>query len=325
MDHLLHTHRLTLRDFVLSDFDAVHTYASDPLVTRFTSFGPNTVGETRDFLSRSIDAGAASPRQVHTFAVIEQSSGHLIGSCGLEQCDGTGRHYVFGYCLHRDWWGRGFGQEAARALVQFGFDRLQAHRLWAHVFLGNSASVRILEGLGFRREGLALQSLYVRNAWHDILTFGQLRSEWLTENPRTIRQSIRLTALVVRDYDEALDFFVEKLGFRLIEDTYITEQDKRWVVVAPAGSHESALLLARAGNEEQASRIGNQTGGRVFLFLHTDDFWRDYHAFKARGIVFVREPKEERYGTVAVFQDVCGNRWDLLQPKRDGRPEGGRL
>src|SRR6266403_1808386 len=86
MDHLLHTHRLTLRDFVLSDFDAVHTYASDPLVTRFTSFGPNTLEETRDFLSRSIDAGAASPRQVHTFAVIEQSSGRLIGSCGLEQC-----------------------------------------------------------------------------------------------------------------------------------------------------------------------------------------------------------------------------------------------
>jgi RimJ/RimL family protein N-acetyltransferase/catechol 2,3-dioxygenase-like lactoylglutathione lyase family enzyme len=316
---MLQTHRLILREFVLSDFDAVHDYASDPLVTRFTSFGPNTVEETRDFLNRSIHAGSVSPRQAHTFAVIEQSSGHLIGSCGLQPCDGTGRHYAFGYCLHRHWWGRGFGQEAARALLQFGFDRLQAHRIWAHVFLGNTASTRILEGLGFRREGLALQSLYVRNAWHDLLTFGQLRSEWLAGNPPAIRQSIGLTALVVRDYDEALEFFVGKLGFRLLEDTYIAEQDKRWVVVAPRGSHESALLLARASNELQASRIGSQTGGRVGLFLYTDDFWRDYHAYQAKGIVFIREAQEERYGTVAVFQDVYGNQWDLLQPKR-GRP-----
>jgi RimJ/RimL family protein N-acetyltransferase/catechol 2,3-dioxygenase-like lactoylglutathione lyase family enzyme len=310
---MLQTKRLILRDLVLADFDAVHEYASDPLVTRFTSFGPNTAEETRDFLSRSIHAASVSPRQIHTMAVIERTTGQLIGSCGLEPCDGTGRHYVFGYCLNRHWWGRGFGREAADALVQFGFDRLQAHRLWAHVFLGNTASARILEGLKFRREGLALQSLYLRNTWHDILTFGQLRSEWLAAGPAAIRQSIGLTALVVRDYDEALEFFVGKLGFRLIEDTYIAGQDKRWVVVAPPGSHESALLLARAANPEQASKIGNQTGGRVFLFLHTDDFWRDYQAYRAKGIVFIRDPKVERYGTVAVFQDVCGNQWDLLQ------------
>jgi catechol 2,3-dioxygenase-like lactoylglutathione lyase family enzyme len=129
-----------------------------------------------------------------------------------------------------------------------------------------------------------------------------------------MKQSIGLTALMVREYDEALEFFVGILGFRLIEDTYIPEQDKRWVVVAPPGSHESALLLARAANPEQSSRIGNQTGGRVFLFLYTDDFWRDYRAYKAKGIVFVRDPKEESYGTVAVFEDIYGNRWDLLQP-----------
>jgi RimJ/RimL family protein N-acetyltransferase/catechol 2,3-dioxygenase-like lactoylglutathione lyase family enzyme len=313
---MIQTSRLILRDFVLSDFDAVHEYAADPLVTRFTGFGPNTTEETRNFLARSVAASSVIPRQNYTFAVIEQDSGRLIGGCGLEQCDGTGQHYTFGYVFHRHWWGRGFGREAAAALVQFGFDRLRAHRLWAYVFLGNAASARILEGLKFRREGLALQSLYLRNAWHDILTFGQLRSEWLAASPPVVRQSIGLTALVVRDYDEALEFFVGKLGFRLTEDTYIAGQDKRWVVVAPPGSHGSGLLLARAGNEEQASRIGNQTGGRVFLFLHTDDFWRDYHAYKAKGVVFVREPKEERYGTVAVFQDVCGNQWDLLQPKR---------
>ena len=179
MIHTLQTNRLILRDFVLSDFDAVQEYAADPLVTRFTAFGPNTAEETRDFLARSIAASSLIPRQNYTFAVIEQDSGRLIGGCGLEQCDGTGQHYVFGYCFNRRWWRRGFGKEAAGSLVQFGFERLHAHRLWAHVFAGNAASVRILEGLAFRREGLALQSLYLRNSWHDILTFAQLRSEWL--------------------------------------------------------------------------------------------------------------------------------------------------
>ncbi|HSZ09469.1 MAG TPA: VOC family protein [Steroidobacteraceae bacterium] len=130
-----------------------------------------------------------------------------------------------------------------------------------------------------------------------------------------MKQSIGLTALVVRDYDEALEFFVGKLGFNLIEDTYIAGQDKRWVVVAPPGSCEASLLLARAADPEQASRIGNQTGGRVFLFLYTDDFWRDYHAYQSQGIVFVRDPKEESYGMVAVFKDLYGNQWDLLQPR----------
>jgi catechol 2,3-dioxygenase-like lactoylglutathione lyase family enzyme len=131
-----------------------------------------------------------------------------------------------------------------------------------------------------------------------------------------MQQSIGQVALVVREYDEALDFYVGTLGFTLVEDTYIPEQDKRWVVVAPPGASESRLLLARAMGEEQASRVGNQTGGRVFLFLYTDDFWRDFHAYKAKGIVFVREPKEESYGTVAVFEDLYGNLWDLLQLKR---------
>jgi catechol 2,3-dioxygenase-like lactoylglutathione lyase family enzyme len=128
-------------------------------------------------------------------------------------------------------------------------------------------------------------------------------------------QAIGQVALVVREYDEALAFFVGTLGFTLIEDTAIPEQDKRWVVVAPPGARESRLLLARAVGEEQAARIGNQTGGRVFLFLHTDEFWRDFHAYKAKGVVFVREPQEESYGTVAVFKDLYGNLWDLLQPR----------
>ncbi len=130
-----------------------------------------------------------------------------------------------------------------------------------------------------------------------------------------MRQSIHQVGLVVREYDEALAFYVGTLGFTLLEDEYVPEQDKRWVVVVPPGSQGARLLLARAVGEEQVSRVGNQTGGRVFLFLHTDDFWRDFHAYKAKGVVFVREPREESYGTVAVFKDLYGNLWDLLQPK----------
>lgn len=131
-----------------------------------------------------------------------------------------------------------------------------------------------------------------------------------------MKQSIGHISVVVRDYDEAIAFYVGTLGFTLIEDTYIASQDKRWVIVAPPGSTESRLLLARASNDEQASRIGNQTGGRVFLFLFTDDFWRDFRNYQGKGVVFIREPKEEPYGTVAVFQDLYGNQWDLIQPKQ---------
>jgi catechol 2,3-dioxygenase-like lactoylglutathione lyase family enzyme len=129
-----------------------------------------------------------------------------------------------------------------------------------------------------------------------------------------VRQSIGLVSLVVRDYDEALRFFTVKLGFELVEDTYVPEQDKRWVVVSPPGARESRLLLARASTPEQESRIGGQTGGRVGFFLYTDDFWRDYPRYRANGVEFVREPRELPYGTVAVFRDLYGNLWDLLQP-----------
>ena len=130
-----------------------------------------------------------------------------------------------------------------------------------------------------------------------------------------MKRSLLHVALVVRDYDEAVEFYTKKLDFRLLEDTYQPEQDKRWVVVAPPGSDGAALLLARASTPEQERRIGDQTGGRVFLFLQTDDFWRDYNALVSRGVTFVREPKSEPYGTVAVFEDLYGNRWDLLQLK----------
>jgi catechol 2,3-dioxygenase-like lactoylglutathione lyase family enzyme len=126
-----------------------------------------------------------------------------------------------------------------------------------------------------------------------------------------MKQSIGHVALVVRDYDEAIAFYAGALGMQLVEDTPVPEQNKRWVALAPRGSSETRLLLARAVGAEQASRIGNQTGGRVFLFLDTDDFWRDYSAFVAQGVEFVRPPRRESYGTVAVFKDLYGNLWDL--------------
>lgn len=126
-------------------------------------------------------------------------------------------------------------------------------------------------------------------------------------------QTIGHVTLLVRDYDEAIAFYVNSLGFRLVADEALAG-GKRWVLVAPAGPAGTALLLARAATPEQKARVGDQAGGRVFLFLHTDDFWRDYHLMKSRGVRFAEEPRQEAYGAVVVFEDLYGNRWDLLQP-----------
>ena len=138
----------------------------------------------------------------------------------------------------------------------------------------------------------------------------------------SVKTSIVHVAVVVRDYDEAIDFYTRKLDFTLIEDTYQPAQDKRWVVVAPPGSEGTSLLLARASNAQQEGVIGNQTGGRVFLFLNTDDFGRDYAKLVSRGVEFVREPKTEPYGTVAVFKDLYGNLWDLLELRSNNAQAG---
>lgn len=130
-----------------------------------------------------------------------------------------------------------------------------------------------------------------------------------------MNQHIAHIALVVKDYDEAIAFYTQKLHFKLLEDTKLSET-KRWVMVAPTGNGQCCLLLAKAATSEQESRIGNQTGGRVFLFLFTDDFWRDYNNMLAQGIKFVREPVEEPYGTVAVFEDLYGTLWDFIEPKK---------
>ena len=139
-----------------------------------------------------------------------------------------------------------------------------------------------------------------------------------------MNQSIIHVALVVRDYDEAIDFYTKTLHFTLVEDIYQPEQDKRWVVVAPPGSRGATLLLAKASKPEQEAFVGNQTGGRVFLFLNTDDFWRDYDEMIARGVIFERKPKTESYGIVAVFEDLYGNLWDLFQLRNNSQKQTWR-
>ena len=131
-------------------------------------------------------------------------------------------------------------------------------------------------------------------------------------------QRIAHIALVVKDYDEAIKFYTQKLDFKLIEDTKLSE-DKRWVMVAPQGAKECSILLAKAADEQQAASIGNQTGGRVGFFLFTDDFWRDYEKMKSRAVKFVRQPQEFEYGTVAVFEDLYGNMWDLIEPNENNK------
>jgi catechol 2,3-dioxygenase-like lactoylglutathione lyase family enzyme len=133
-----------------------------------------------------------------------------------------------------------------------------------------------------------------------------------------MKQHIAHIAIVVKDYDEAIDFYTNKIDFILLEDTKIDE-NKRWVRIAPPGAHECSLLLAKAANEKQLQSVGNQTGGRVGFFLFTDDFWRDYHKMTERKISFVRPPNEFEYGTVAVFEDLYGNLWDLIEPKQSNR------
>ena len=178
MNSSIQTARLSFRDFTVNDYDAVHTYASDPEVTRYTAFGPNTPEQTRGFLQLVSGESSQEDRANHSFALIHKETNQLIGSCGLMRSDTYGPQYSFGYVLRKDRWGQGLASEATAALVKFGFEELRAHRLWAHVFAGNTSSEKVLQKLGFRYEGCKLQSFFVRNEWHDLQTFAMLRSEW---------------------------------------------------------------------------------------------------------------------------------------------------
>jgi RimJ/RimL family protein N-acetyltransferase len=178
MNLTIQTPRLSFRDLTVDDFDAVHAYASDPVVTRYTAFGPNSVEQTKEFLERQRGESSQADRSSYNFGLVHKETNRLIGSCGLLRTDTNGPQYGFGYVLHKDFWRQGLASEATAALVKFGFGELRAHRLWAHVFVGNTASERVLQKLGFRYEGCAQQSFFVRDAWHDLQTFAMLRKEW---------------------------------------------------------------------------------------------------------------------------------------------------
>ena len=175
---MLETTRLLLRDFQASDFAAVHAYASDPQVTRFTAFGPNSESDTRNFLERASVESHVTPRRTYTLAIIDKRSQTLIGGCGLERADDIGPQYVLGYCLDSAYWNQRFGTEAVRCLLALAFERLDAWRVYAPVFVGNAASARLLTRLGLRLEGTFRQSFFARGAWHDEMIFALLRSEW---------------------------------------------------------------------------------------------------------------------------------------------------
>lgn len=174
----LGTRRLRFRDFAANDFAAVHAYASDPHVTRYTAFGPNSEADTRHFLERAATEAASEPRASYTLAIVEAASELLIGGCGLERVDAFGPQYLLGYCLDSRYWGRGFGTEAVRRVVDFAFADLAAWRVYAHVFVGNDASARLLRTIGFRIEGTHRQCIHARGIWHDAMTFALLAPEW---------------------------------------------------------------------------------------------------------------------------------------------------
>jgi len=172
------TSRLEIRDFVVDDFPAVHRYASDPEVTRFLSWGPNSEEETRAFLRRAQSHISEKPRRQFELGVLERESRELIGGCGLHGRRETFREYEIGYCLRRDRWSRGIASEAVRALSDFGFGGINAHRIYAQVFPDNTASSRLLERLGFRREGHLRRDAFVRGKWYDTLVYAMLEEEW---------------------------------------------------------------------------------------------------------------------------------------------------
>jgi L-amino acid N-acyltransferase YncA/catechol 2,3-dioxygenase-like lactoylglutathione lyase family enzyme len=192
------------------------------------------------------------------------------------------------------------------AAVQKGYEKI-----FTFVRADNPAALQTYVGQGFRIVGQAHRQARLDGRYVDEVIIEKA----LAGSDGGPQQSIAHVAVVVRDYDEAIEFYTQKLGFTLVEDTYQPEQDKRWVVVAPPGSDGTTVLLARAATAEQEARVANQTGGRVFLFLSTDNVRRDYERMSSLGISFVRQPKVEVYGTVAVFQDLYGNLWDLVEWK----------
>jgi RimJ/RimL family protein N-acetyltransferase/catechol 2,3-dioxygenase-like lactoylglutathione lyase family enzyme len=273
--------------------------------------------DSREWLEAQVKAFQAGT--AFEFAIVGPD-GRYLGGCGLNQIDRVNRRANLGYWVRTGAAGRGVATAAVELLRAWAFACTDLVRLEVVVATGNGPSHRVAEKAGAIREAVLRHRLLLDGAPRDATLYAFVRTPAAAPRP-ACRQSIASVALLVRDYGEAIAFYVRSLGFALLEDTDLGE-GKRWVVVAPPGPPGTTLLLARAATPEQVARVGDQTGGRVFLFLHTDDFWRDYRDMSARGVRFTGSPRQEAYGIVAVFEDLYGNRWDLLEPNTGNRPRG---
>lgn len=321
----LQTARLRLRPFVEQDADALYALQSNPRVMRYWDAPPWTErSRVQAFLAacqKLQDEGSGARFAIETLA--DQA---FIGWCAMFRWNPVFRSLAIGYCLDEAAWGQGHATEAVRAMLHWAFGTLDLNRVEAELDTRNGASARVLEKLGFLREGLRRQDCVVSGAVSDSWIYGLLRSDWqagqaaigkaaavpASDPLACASRTLSLVSLVVHGYDEALAFYRGCLGFDLVEDTPLGA-GKRWVVVRPPGPGSASVLLAQASSPEQAAVVGRQTGGRVFLFLNTDDMERDYRLFRDKGVAFVREPLDMPYGRVAVFKDLYGNLWDLIQ------------
>lgn len=327
---LLHTARLRLRPFAHGDADALYALQSNPRVMRYWDAPPWTDRErAHAFLSacRQMEADGSGAR----FAIETLGDDAFIGWCAMFRWNSVYRSLGIGYCLDEPAWGHGYATEAVQAMLQWAFGALDLNRVDAELDTRNAASARVLEKLGFVREGCRREDCIVSGEVSDSWIYGLLRRDWQARSGKEgpigapaaeagdTRASRRLSlvSLVVRRYDDAIAFYRDRLGFELVEDTPLGDH-KRWVVVRPRGSGQAAVLLAQASSPEQAAVVGGQTGGRVFLFLQTDDLDRDHRLYRSRGVEFVREPTAMPYGRVAVFKDLYGNLWDLIEPSAGG-------
>lgn len=322
----LQTARLRLRPFAQDDADALYALQSNPRVLRYWDAPPWTEpARAQAFLAACLqmqEEGSGA-----RFALETLADNAFIGWCSMFRWNREYRSLGIGYCLDEPAWSQGYATEAVHAMLQWAFGALDLNRVEAELDTRNAASARVLEKLGFEREGLRREDCIVSGEVSDSWIYGLLRRDWqhlptatgsvaaLVESDSDARasRSLSLVSLVVHRYDEAIAFYRDRLGFDLVEDTRLSEH-KRWVVIRPPGPGSASVLLAQASTPEQESVVGNQTGGRVFLFLNTDDLDRDYRLYRDKGVEFVRESSDMPYGRVAVFKDLYGNLWDLVQP-----------
>ena len=333
----LHTPRLTLRPFETRDAPDVARMADNPRLsdTLYQLPRPYHVDDALEWIGSH--AVGRETGQQHSFAVCLSSDGTLVGSIALQKDGPASIRAVLGYWIGVEFWSRGYASEAARAMITFGFDCLELERIEARHLVRNPASGRVMHNAGMTHEATLCACL--RNPYS-----GQIEDleQWSVvqaaaadasrpvsavrppfvrpQFERATGARIATAALLVLEYGEARDWFVDVLGFRLVEDRTLDEANKDgtekcWLVVEPPGGG-LRLLLARASSKAERAVVGRQAGGRVWLFLETDDFARDHACLVAAGVHFDEAPRHEPFGTVAVFRDICGNAWDLIEPKR---------